>query len=113
MKIAEIRGNSAGKWRRNYAESTISEYGNHSTKFYIRIRKPHFKLRKAFYKKSLERNGKNKNVLELDVAKNGGIILCKKNNIDFPFDYCRLATHDPILLQINLHTHYLHYSNYS
>ena len=32
-----------------YAESTISEEGNHCTKFHIKIRKPHFKLRKALF----------------------------------------------------------------
>ena len=35
---------------RNNAESTISEYGYHSTKFHIKIRQPHFKL--LFYKEN-------------------------------------------------------------
>ena len=48
-----------------------------------------------------------------DIAKNGAVILCKKNNKDYPFDYCRLAIHNPILLRINLHTLYLYYLNYS
>ena len=40
-----------------------------STKFHFKVRKPHFKLRKALFKRGLERNGKNKNVLEFDVEK--------------------------------------------
>ena len=46
------------------AESAISEYRNHSTKLDIKIRKPQFKLRKTLFKRCLERNGKNKNVLK-------------------------------------------------
>ena len=49
-----------------------------SAKFYIKIRKPHFKLRKALFKRGLERNGKNRNVLEIDVEKDGGIIFWKR-----------------------------------
>ena len=45
-----------------------------STKFYIKVRKPHFKLRKALFKRGLERNCKNKNVLEFDVEKDGGVV---------------------------------------
>ena len=40
-----------------------------STKFHFKVRKPCFKLRKAFFKGGLERNGKIKNVLEFDVEK--------------------------------------------
>jgi hypothetical protein len=32
--------------------------------------KPHFKMRKALFKRGLERNCKNKNVLEFDEEKN-------------------------------------------
>ena len=39
-----------------------------STKFCIKVRKPHFKLRKELLKKGLQRNCK-KNVLEFDVDK--------------------------------------------
>ena len=65
-------GNSAEKLGKS-AESIISEQGNHSTKFHIKIRKPHFKLRKALFKRGLERNGKNKKFLEFDVEKEGKI----------------------------------------
>ena len=41
---------------------------------YIKVRKPHFKLPKALFKRVLERNCKNRNVLEFDVKKDGGII---------------------------------------
>ena len=34
--------------------------------FHFKVRKPHFKLREALFKRSLERNG-NKNVLEFDL----------------------------------------------
>ena len=47
----------------------------YSTKFHFKARKPHFKLQKALFKKSLERRGKNKNVLEFDVEK-GDRIFC-------------------------------------
>ena len=40
-----------------------------STKFHFKVRKHHTKLRKALFKRGLERNGKNKNVLEFDVEK--------------------------------------------
>ena len=42
-----------------------------STIFHFKERKPHIKLRKALFKWVLERNCKNKNVLELDVEKDG------------------------------------------
>ena len=45
-----------------------------STKFNLEVRKHHIKLRKALIKKGLEKNGKNKNVFEFDVKKDGGII---------------------------------------
>ena len=51
------------------AESTTSEKGNHSNNFHFKVRKPHFKLRKALYKGGLERNVKNKNTLEFAVEK--------------------------------------------
>ena len=41
--------------------------------FHSKVRKPHFKLWKALFKRGLESNFKNKNVLELDVEKDGGI----------------------------------------
>ena len=49
-----------------------------STKFHVKIRKPYFNLRKELFIRSLERNGKNKNDLEFDVEKDGGIIFDKK-----------------------------------
>ena len=45
-----------------------------STKFYIKVRKPHFKLRKELFKRGLKRNCKNKNVFEFYVEKDGRII---------------------------------------
>ena len=36
-------------------------------------------MRKALFKRGLERNGKNKNVLEIDVETDGGIIFWKIN----------------------------------
>ena len=49
-----------------------------STKFNIKVRKPHFKLRKALFKRDLERNYKSKNVLEIDIEKMKGLL--KKQN---------------------------------
>ena len=48
------------------------------TKFYIKVRKPHFQLQKALFKRGFERNFKNNNVLEFDVEKDGGIIFKDK-----------------------------------
>ena len=55
-------------------DGIVFQYGKYhfiirksSNKFHIKIRKPHFKLRKALLKRGLERNGKNKNVLEIDI----------------------------------------------
>ena len=45
------------------------------------IKKTPFKLLKEIFKRSLERNGKNKNILEFDVEKDGGIIFCLINII--------------------------------
>ena len=45
-----------------------------STKFHIKVRISHFKLRKALFKKGLERKFKIKKVLEFDVEKVGGVI---------------------------------------
>ena len=39
---------------------------------------PSFKIQKLILKRDLLKNGKNKNVLEIDVEKDGGIILKKK-----------------------------------
>ena len=44
-----------------------------STKFHIKIRKTHFKIRKWNFKKVLLKNNKSKNILEIDVEKDGGI----------------------------------------
>ena len=55
-----------------------------STKFHFKARKPHFKLRKALFKTSLERKGKNKNVLECDVEKDDRFFVCLFNK-DYPF----------------------------
>ena len=41
--------------------------GDHSTKFHFKVRKPHFK-------RGLERNVKNKKVLEFNIDKDGGMI---------------------------------------
>ena len=49
-------------------------FKNKETKFHIKVRKPDFKLWKALFKKGSERNFKNKNVLEFEVEKDGGII---------------------------------------
>ena len=68
--ISRLR-NSCGKY---YFRIRLS-----STKFHIKVRKPHFKLRKTLFKRGLERKCKNKNVLEFDVEKDGGIIFWKKN----------------------------------
>ena len=46
-----------------------------STKFNIKIRKTHFKIRKWNFKKELLKNDKSKKVLEIDVEKDGGIFL--------------------------------------
>ena len=40
----------------------------------LKVRKPHFKLRKAIFKRRLERNFKIKNALEFDVEKDGWVI---------------------------------------
>ena len=40
-----------------------------SAKFHLKVRKPYFKLRKALFKRGLEKNGKIRNVLEFDVEK--------------------------------------------
>ena len=55
------RGNSG-----NNAKIIISES---STNFNFKVKKHHFKLRKALFKRGLERNSKNKNVLDyLDIG---------------------------------------------
>ena len=58
-----------------------------STKFHFKGRKPHFKLRKAIFKRGLERNHK-KSVLEFDVERDGGIILW--DFFFYNFELCRL-----------------------
>ena len=45
-----------------------------STKFHNKVRKLHFKLRKALFKRNLERNCSNKNVLNFVVEIDGVII---------------------------------------
>ena len=45
-----------------------------SNKFHIKVGKPLSKLQTALFKRGSERNCKNKNVLEFDVEKDGGII---------------------------------------
>ena len=64
MQEQQFEGN-----RGNSAESTTSELESHSTKFHIKIRKPHFKLQKVLFKRGLERYGVNKIVLEFDVER--------------------------------------------
>ena len=49
-----------------------------SIKFHIKVRKPHFKLQKVLFKRGLERNCTNKNVLEFDVEKDTFFFM-KKN----------------------------------
>ena len=49
-----------------------------STKFHIKVTKPHFKLRKAIFKRGLERN--QKNVLEFDIEKDGRITFSRKKD---------------------------------
>ena len=44
-------------------------FANCSTKFHFKVRKPHFRLRNALFKRVLERNGKHKNILEFDIEK--------------------------------------------
>ena len=44
-----------------------------SIKFHFKVRKPRFKPRKALFKRGLERNGKNKNVLEFQGKKDGRV----------------------------------------
>ena len=61
-EIAEIARKICG----NYQFKRIR---NSSTLFHLKVRKPNFKLRKALFKRGLERNRKNKNVLEFDVEK--------------------------------------------
>ena len=55
--------------RENYSEST---------KFHIKVRKPYFKLRKTLFKGGLKINGKNKNILECDIEKEGGNIFLRE-----------------------------------
>ena len=57
-----------------YSMALVKVIRKSSTKFHIKVRKHHFKLRKALFKMDLERNCKYKNVLEFDVEKDGGII---------------------------------------
>ena len=52
------------------------EKGN--SKFHIKVRKPHFILRKPLFKRGLERNSENKTVLEFDVEKVVGIFFLIK-----------------------------------
>ena len=66
VEIAEIAWILCGKFHFRRRKS--------STKFYIKVRKPHFQLQKALFKRDFERNFKNKNVLEYDVEKDGGFI---------------------------------------
>ena len=66
-EIAKIKGKSQIS-RKNYAENSIQ---NKEIQFQIpyQVRKLHIKLRKALFKRGLEINGKNKNILEFDVEK--------------------------------------------
>ena len=58
-----------------------------STKFHFKVRKSYFKLRKAPFKRGLKWKDKNKNVLELDVEKDGGIFFrFLLSNKDYPFN---------------------------
>ena len=41
-------------------------------------KEPHLKLRNALLIRGIERNCKNKNVLEFDVEKDGGIVFFRK-----------------------------------
>ena len=76
-EICENRGNNAESIRIRKSSTKLHFRKRTSkTKFHFKIRKPYFKLRKAFFKRGLERNCKNKNVLEFDVEKDVGIIFC-------------------------------------
>ena len=55
-------------------------------KLHIKVRKPNFKLRKALFKRGLERNCKNKDVLEFDVEKNDRIFF-EEIEKDCSFNY--------------------------
>ena len=73
MKVAEIEEKTMKLCGKYYFRIR-----KNSTKFLFKVRKPYFKLRKALFKRGLEKNGKNKNVLEFDVEKDGGIIFLTK-----------------------------------
>ena len=68
-KVAEITQKSRKLCGKYQCRIRIS-----STKFHFKVSKPHFKLRKALFKRGLDRNGRNKNLLEFDVEKYGRII---------------------------------------
>ena len=64
------------------------EQKDFGAKFNIQVRKPNFNLRKALFKRGLERNCK-KNALEFDLEKDGGIIFERKKILfinDYPFN---------------------------
>ena len=57
-----------------------------SNKFHFKVRRPHFKLQKALFKRGLERTCKNKNVLEFDVENMEGLFFSTKFfKKDYPF----------------------------
>ena len=63
--ISEVTQKLCGKFHFKIRKSRTKLH----IKLHIKVRKPHFKLRKALFKIVLERNCKNKNVLEFDLEK--------------------------------------------
>ena len=59
--------------------SLSSFSGIPNTPFHIKLRKPHYKLRKSLFKRGLKRNFKSKNVSEFDVENIIGLFLKQKN----------------------------------
>ena len=63
---------------RNAVNSQVSFQNKVNPKFHFKIRKTHFKIRKWNFKTVLLKNNKSKNVLEIDVEKDGGIFFLIK-----------------------------------
>ena len=64
----------------------------------------HLKLRKALFKKGLEGNCKNQNVLVFDVEKDIGIIFGEKNGLNKDYPFKHFPTHDLNLFYFGLAT---------
>ena len=79
----KLRGNRGKRGNNEFINRKINEKDHFrirksSTKFHIKIRKTHFKIRKWNFKKVLFKNDKSKKVLEIDVEKGGGIFFSIK-----------------------------------